>query len=279
MKTILVPTDFSETAKHAAIYAMGIARQIKAEKVILYNTYQTLVTVGADPLVPAIDTISIDNLKKGSEEGLKNLKFILLAYQPEDLVIETLSEFNLLTAGIQGLCERMNIDIIIMGITGGDAIEENLFGSNTIQVAKNVKVPVIIVPKHAPIKPIEKILFLCDFQKVVETTPVQPIIQLLQVTKAAFFVLNIDKDNTHFTPDTPHESLMLHNMFHQYNPQYHFVDGDDFMDTTNAFVKENQVDLIVSIPKRHGLFDTLFKRSHTKMMAFHSMVPLMVVHE
>ncbi|WP_298300775.1 universal stress protein [Hydrotalea sp.] len=279
MKTILIPTDFSETAKHTAIYAMEIARQIKAEKVILYNTYQTIVTVGADPLIPAVDAVSIENLKKGSEEGLQNLKFILLAYQPENVMIKTLSEFNLLTAGIQSVCERMPIDVIIMGITGGDAIEENLFGSNTIQVAKNVTVPVIIVPKYAPLKPIEKILFLCDFEKVVETTPVQPIIRLLDATKAAFHVLNIDKNNSHFTPETPHESLMLHNLFHQYNPQYHFVDGDDFMETANSFVKENNIDLIVSIPKRHGLFETLFKRSHTKMMAFHSIVPLMVVHE
>ncbi len=279
MKTILIPTDFSETAKHTAIYAMEIARQIKAEKVILYNTYQTIVTIGADPLVPAVDAVGIDNLKKGSETGLENFKFILLAYQPENIVVETLSEFNLLTPGIQSVCERMPIDVVMMGITGGDAIEENLFGSNTIQVAKNVTVPVIIVPKEAPVKPIEKVLFLCDFQKVVETTPIQPIIKVLDATKAALHVLNIDKDNSHFTPETPHESLMLHNLLHQYNPQYHFVDGNDFMETANNFVKENKIDLIISIPKRHGLFDTLFKRSHTKMMAFHSIVPLMVVHD
>jgi hypothetical protein len=39
------------------------------------------------------------------------------------------------------------------------------------------------------------------------------------------------------------------------------------------------VDLIITIPKKMGWFDSLFRRSHTKMLAFHSHVPLMVVHE
>ncbi|MGC8749850.1 universal stress protein [Hydrotalea sp.] len=279
MKNILVPTDFSETAKHAAIYAMEVAKQVNAEKVILYNTYQTMVTVGADPLIPAVDTVSIENLEQGSKTGLENLKFVLLAYQSPHVTIETISEFNFLTDGIKGVCEKMNIDLIIMGITGGDAIEENLFGSNTINVAKHVHVPVIIVPKHAPIKPIEKVLFLSDFQQVVETTPAKPILNILDATHAALYVMNIDKDNSHFTADTPHQSLMLHNLLHQYDPEYHFVDSDNFMEATNTFVHQHKIDLLITIPKRRSFFDTIFKRSHTKMMAFHSNVPLMVVHD
>jgi hypothetical protein len=72
---------------------------------------------------------------------------------------------------------------------------------------------------------------------------------------------------------------MLHNLLHQYNPEYHFVDSDNFMEATNTFVHQHKIDLLITIPKRHNFFETIFKRSHTKMMAFHSNVPLMVVHD
>jgi len=279
MKTILVPTDFSETAKNAARCAIELAKQTGVTKIILYNAYQTYVNVGADPMVPALEVLDVESIKKSSEERLQNFKFILLAYKPDNIEFETVSEFNLLTSGIEEVCKRMNIDMVVMGITGGGALDENLFGSNTISVAKHTTVPVIIVPRNAPLTKLDKVLLVCDFKQVVETTPVAPIKKLLDETGAKLFVLNIDHNSREFSPDTPFESLMLDTLFEGYNPEYHFADDPDFMECINDFVAAHQISLIITIPKKHGLFETIFKRSHTKMMAFHSHVPLMVVHE
>jgi hypothetical protein len=51
------------------------------------------------------------------------------------------------------------------------------------------------------------------------------------------------------------------------------------MEATNTFLHQHKIDLLITIPKRRSFFYTIFKRSHTKMMAFHSNVPLMVVHD
>ena len=47
----------------------------------------------------------------------------------------------------------------------------------------------------------------------------------------------------------------------------------------NDFVTEHQINLVITIPKKHGLFDRLFKRSHTKHLAFHTHIPIMCIHE
>jgi nucleotide-binding universal stress UspA family protein len=279
MKTILIPTDFSETSSNAARYAVDLADQLTVEKIILYNVYQAGVNVIADPMIPALGALDLDNIKTASEEGLENFKNELLDYAYKKIDIETISEFTLLTEGIDNLCSKYEIDLIIMGITGGGAIQENFFGSNTINVARHTTVPVIIVPPDAIFKKIDNIIFACDFNKVVESTPVNAMKKILDATQAKLYILHVDDYNKENKTDIKFESLMLDTLLEGYEKEYHFADSPDFTEGINDFAEEKEIDLIITIPKKHGLFDNLFKRSHTKMLAFHSHVPLMVIHE
>jgi nucleotide-binding universal stress UspA family protein len=278
MNTILVPIDFSCTAKNAALYALKLAKQVGSKKILLYNAYQTAMNVVPDPMVPALAVLDIETIREASVNGLNDTKKLLEA-SDADIEIETLSEFNLLTEGVGILCENNEIDLIVMGITGGGELKENFIGSNTISVAKHIHVPVIIVPRNAAFTTIEKVMLVCDFQKVVETTPIGSITKILDETKAKLFVFNVDHNKKTHTPDRPFEALMLDTLFQGYDPQYHFADDPDFTECINEFAEEEKIDLIISIPKKHGIFDSLFKKSHTRMLAFHSHVPLMVIHE
>jgi len=278
MKTILVPTDFSSTAINASEYAIQLGKQLGAEKIILYNVYQIQTAIASDPIIPVVGVFDLENIKSISESGLNNALMELKKSHP-DVDIETLSEFGLLTENIDQTCKDKFVDLIVIGITGGGAIEENLFGSNTITVAKHTSVPVVIVPSKARFTTIQNIALVSDFKKVVESTPVAPIRKILDASKARIFVLNVDHSNREFDSDTPFESLMLDTLLAGYKPEYHFIDDPDFVACINDFVIDRKIDMLITIPKKHGLFDKIFKRSHTKMLAFHTHIPIMVVHE
>jgi nucleotide-binding universal stress UspA family protein len=47
----------------------------------------------------------------------------------------------------------------------------------------------------------------------------------------------------------------------------------------NEFAEKNNIDLLITIPKKHGLFDNLFKHSSTKELITQSHVPVMCVHD
>ena len=277
MNTILVPTDFSEVAKNACTYALQLASQLKSKKIILYNAYQQPVV--ADVNMTPVEFIDFGELRKISEEGLSQFLSAMQPFTNPEIEMDTLSEYTLLTTGINEVCKDNKIDLIVMGVTGGGKLEETLIGSYAVNVAKHAEVPVIIVPPGAQFTPIEEVMLACDFNKVVETTPVEPIKKILDVTKAKLFVLNVDHKSKHFTSETPFESLMLDTLLYGYNPEYSFMDSSDFIEAINKFALEKEVDLIITIPKKHGLFEGLFHRSHTKQLAFHSHVPLMVIHE
>ncbi|SJZ78897.1 universal stress protein [Sediminibacterium ginsengisoli] len=278
MNTILVPTDFSPTAKNAAVYAMQLAADLGVGKIIFYHSYQAPVSI--DPVVPAVQLFDIDSLKEASEEGLRHFMNEMAAAAPGNgIVFDSISEYNMLTDGINDAVERTGAGWVVMGITGGGALEETLIGSNAVNVAKQTPVPVIIVPAGAAYKKITRILLACDFKKVLDTMPVQPIRNLLNDTGAKLMVLHIDSAHRDYNSELAGEIQVLDALLKDYYPEYHFIDHDDFTEGMNAFALEHQADIIITIPKKHGWFEGLFRRSHTRKLAFHTSIPLMVIHE
>jgi len=277
MKTIIVPTDFSETSYNAARYALGLARQMNTARVVLYHAYELIVPI---PDVPtSVPMVNPDELRSASMEGLDKMKRELEVLLPENTILASRAENHLLPANIDQVAKQEEADLIVMGITGGSQLEEILVGSNTIDVVKHTTCPVIIVPGSARFRPIRKIVFACDFRKVVETTPVQPLKKLLNVFKPELHVLNIDHESKHFTSDTPYETLMLDTLLEGYDPQFHFIDHTNVVQGIMDFAEKQEADLILIIPKKHGLFDHIFKRSRTTQLAFHTHVPLLAIHE
>ncbi|HEX8331121.1 MAG TPA: universal stress protein [Segetibacter sp.] len=275
MKTILLPTDYSETAKNAALYAFELAKQIGSTKIILYNAYQAPVAV--DPSLPVMQLLNMDDIQRISEEGMKNFKNELASHADADIHVETLNEFAVLHSNIDDVCEHTRTDLVVMGITGGGGLEEVLIGSNTINVVKHTKVPVLIVPAEAKYKQVKEIVLVCDYKKIDEAIPQKQLKNILEATKAKLFVLNIDHNKDH--ANDLQEAFGLDNALKDYAPEYHHVDKKDFAEAVNEFVANNEVDMIITIPKKYGFFESIFKRSHTKQLAYHTHVPLLCMHD
>lgn len=276
MKNILIPTDFSDTSINACKYALGFAEALQINKIVLFNAFQNPVSV--DPNLPVLQLVDIENMRNLAEQSLEKLKFKLLPFCSADIKFELACSFTTLNNGIDEMIEKHKPSYIIMGITGGSLIEEVLVGSNTVNVAKNSKIPVLIIPPHSVFNKLKRIVLAADFKKVVETTPTNEIKEIVQSTNSKLYVINIDHQKE-ISNEAAFESLMLDTLLYELKPEYHFIDNADFVEGMNQFVLDHQIDLIISIPKKHGLFESLFKRSHTKKMAFHSFVPLICIHE
>jgi nucleotide-binding universal stress UspA family protein len=279
METILLPTDFSPTAKNAALYALKLAEQLGVKKLVLYHSYEIPVTI--DPLVPGIQMLDMESLKQGGEEAVNNLALQLKDFAGS-IQIDTINEYGALADGLDEVGARTNAGLVVMGITGGGILEEKLIGSNALSVAKHTKVPVIIVPSKAAFTRIESVMLASDFDKSDKTIPVEPIRKIVEETKAKLLVFHLeeneDENSVTYSSAPEGESYALYTLLQDLAPEYHFEKDKDFVEAINEFALEKGVDLIITIPKKHGFFDGLFSTSHTKALAFHSHVPLMVVH-
>lgn len=279
MKTILVPVDFSETAYNAAIYAVQLAKQVAANKVVLYHAYELPVVADGGLAIPLM--VSVDDVKRNSTEALHNLlEKLKQQFDYFPFTIETYNSYNAVITGITETAKQLHADLIVMGITGGNAVEEVLVGSNTIDVAKHTKTPVIIIPPKAVFNPVRNVLLSCNLEHIYETTPVDLITRFLDNTKATLQILHVEPDPTvsDFS-GTYFESVSLNTFFEGYEPKYHFIHNTNFVEGVNEFADSNSIDILIVVPQKHGLFDSLLNKSHTKMLAFHSHVPVLIAHE
>jgi len=275
MKTIIVPTDFSPIATNAMNFAADMATNINAS-LLLLHVYQVPVSMTDVPVV----MISTEELKKSSESKLQELKDALTHITSGKIKIYSEARLGDVSDELEDVCKRIQPFAVIMGTHGASGMERILFGSTTLTAIRHLKWPVIVVPPGKEYGTgIKKIGFACDFDKVVETTPIDFIKNMVKEFGAELHVLNVDHDGKHFKPGTPEESLMLHTLLQDLNPNYHFIDHVDIEDGINEFVEKNNIDLLITIPKKHKLLDSLFKQSSTKQLVTQSHVPVMCVHE
>jgi nucleotide-binding universal stress UspA family protein len=272
MKTILIPVDFSDTARNSAQYAAGLAKWLGFEKLVLFNAYNM-------PLATEMSwaVMQVDELKEISEHGLEEFSKTLSAELGDDILIECRSEFGFLTDQLESLALELQPNLIVMGITGGGKLEEALIGSNTVHVVYHTKIPVLIVPPEASWQPVKNIGWACDYKDVMKTTPVETIKKVISLFSANLVVAHNDSDPHSFNPDTLVGNVQISGMFKELDPTFVRVSNDHFAEAMNEFTEEYKIDLLLAVPKKLSWLDSLFHRSHTKMLAFHSHVPLLCV--
>ena len=274
MKTVIVPTDFSSVSNNAMDYAVGLAKQTRSS-LLLFHAYQVPVSMTDVPIV----LISVEELQENAEAKIANVKKSLEQSTAGELKIYTETKLGDTVDELENVCKRIKPFAVVMGTKGATGLERVFFGSTTLTTIKHLSWPVIVVPPDKKYSAIKKIGFACDFREVVETTPAHFIRDFVQEFHAEIHVLNVDFKQAHFKPDTPEQSGLLHTMLEELNPKYDFIEDENIEAGIEKFAEKNNLDLIITIPKKHKLLEGLFRKSHTKDLVFHSHLPIMCVHE
>ncbi len=262
---MLVLTDFSSTALNALGYAVALCQQIKTSKITLYHSY-------AVPPMPV-------NARDSSIEELSRLKNQIQHLVPENTIIDTISDEQLLLKGVIKLIKEAEIGLVIMGIKGKSGLEEVLIGSNTITIAKECPAPLLIVPLEAEYEIIRKVVFACDLKKVSTTTPVNAIKYFIRQLEAKLYILNVNHSQGNYDPDVSGDLAGLQDLWDHEKPLYYHIHSEDISTGIVAFANEYQIQMIITVPRVYGFFDNIFHRSVTKKLAYHTNLPLLLFNE
>lgn len=272
MKTILVATDFSSAAFNGAKYAADMATVINAD-IYLLHVFQLPISYSEVPL-----TVTEGDMMQQAEVAMDDLKEKLLAKTGNKIKIESEVRMGVFYRELKTSCERINPYTVVMGSQGTTATDRLLFGGHTVYAMKHLRWPLITVPVGASFAAIKKIGLTCDFDKVVDTMPVEEIKTLVNDFNAELHILNTGKE-TDFDPDIVFQSGLLQEMLEKVKPNYHFITSENIDEGIMDFAEKNKIDLLIVLPKRHGLFENLVHKSHTKQMVLHSHVPVMALHQ
>lgn len=271
MKTILVATDFSPAAFNAAEYAVEMAGMLHAN-VMLLHVCQMPVTYGEAPAI-----VNEGDMINDAELELMKLKEQLQLKTGSNVEINTDVAVGLFFNELKRVCESISPYIVVMGCQGTSAADHLLLGSHAGYTVRHLWWPLITVPPGSKFGAIKKIGLACDLRNVLETTPVDEIKLLVHDFNAELHILNTGKQND-LDPDMP-ELGALKGMFIGLEPQYHFIINKDIDEGIMEYAINNNIDILLVLPKRHHLLDMLFHKSHTKNLVLHSHVPVMALHQ
>ena len=274
MKLIVVPTDFSPIADNALKYGMDLAAAM-GSSIMIVHVYKIPISYSEVPLV----TISLDEIRKASEDKLAELKHNIETITDGKLIVYTESRLGDVADEVNKLAKTLQPFAIVMGSRGVTGAGRFFLGSNSLAVINKINTPVIIIPPGSVFKSFKKIGLATDFREVVDRTPVIPIRALVNFFNAELHVLNVDYERKHFKPETPQESLNLDMLLSGMNPVYDFIESKDIDDGINSFAERNNLDLIITLPQKHSFLESIFEKSVTRELIHHTHIPLMCIHK
>src|SRR5688572_21773076 len=228
MHRVIIPVDFSDTALNAARFVGKMLAGKKDTLAILYHNYK-------DPQDQEMCT-----------NYLESLKMELL--HKGDLLVECVIEREGdLTENVSRLAQTRTATLIAMGITGRTALGQKLIGSNTLRMVEKSLIPVLIVPSDATFTGINNVAFASDFKDVERTTPIAFIISVLEMFDPKLHIVNVNPEHyISITEACQREKEKLERAFNGYNTEFYFIGMNDFFDAMDAFVKDYNIDLLVT---------------------------------
>jgi len=274
MKTIIIPTDFSDESNNAMRFGADMAKYINAS-ILLLHVYQLPVSISEVPVMMP----SAEDLKKESEAKLAVLRSTLESEMGNEMRVNTEARLGNVVDELEQICQVVQPFAVVMGTHEPGKLERMLFGSTTLSAISHLEVPVLIIPAGVKFKPVHKIGLACDFKDVVPATPEREIRTVVKEFNAELHVLNVDHRNKDLNKPLTEESFQLHNMIADLKPQYHFINKENVEEGLNEFAEQNDIDFLIVMPKKHSILAGLFRKSHSESLAFHAQVPVMAIHE
>lgn len=277
MKSILLPTDFSDNAYNAIQYAMEL---FKNEPCTIYLLHTYIPVIFDTAYLMSMPTAEVmeDVYKESSLKDLSKTKAKIDKDFPENKnTIHLISSFNSLLGGIKDLVEEKNIDLVIMGTQGATGAKEILFGSNTIHVMKDLACPLIAVPNKFKFKGITEILFPTDFGLNYTEKHLFWLKHFSENWKAKINILHVYYYGYDLDAGQDKGKEYLRNAFMSESMEFIRMDNVDVVKAIEKYQEERPTDLLALIHNKRSFFDNLFFKPVIKKLGFHLKTPMLII--
>lgn len=266
MKTIIVPTDFSETAENALNYSIELAQQMGAT-ITLIHVCQSLHSKNhLDEAVLEEKKLKAISLLERHIKTNGNVKFEI-CIQPENVVgkiVETIKE--------------KDAELLVFGISAG-IYDESIVGNNTSDAISNLTIPVLMIPSNAKFKLPSKVVFAADYLELENDKPLTALLNFITFFNSKLYIVNVKAEDEKTSSKNIAVFLNVRRLLKKVPHSVHYIINDNVIDGINDFVAERDAEIVAIIPHKHNFLYRLFRFSTTKKMAYNSFVPLLALPE
>jgi nucleotide-binding universal stress UspA family protein len=281
MKTVLMLTDFSANATHAAKSALMLVEKLDAD-ILLYNTFHDLPVLpaySAGPWVVEEYAFRKDESIAGLNHLAIQLRHILTTltkdeYKPQ---IDYQCGDGPLGHNVSVIIKEKDVAFVVMGGSTNSTLNHFFFGSDTLAVIEHSPCPVLVIPPKSEVKKVKKVTLATAF----ELSDINAITYLVGLGKTFCFELEI----VHVSPFEESENLAKEKAIYSHvdtikqttNVTYQQIRGKDVINRLNRLCKDSGSDMLALVHYRHGFFSNIFNKSTTEKALVNHNIPLMII--
>jgi nucleotide-binding universal stress UspA family protein len=289
MKKILVPTDFSENAANALIYAIQLVKLVNGKLIIFHNADFPLnytgtnifpggdLGMGIDPAYPA-GVLNNPELEHIQQERINQLATRVRQDTGNTIPVKTFYKYGSFTDNLSEVIREEQADLVVMGTHGASTFLDRLVGTNTASVIKNSPVPVLAIPAEARFKPIKHIAYAVDLESDEDIF----LDQLITFAKPFGAIITLVHIKTENQPDKITDRMLLKELRTRYPGQYLQMterQGKTVAQGLEEFIIESGSDLLAIGIHKHGFFHSVFHSTVPEQLVFHNTVPVVALPE
>ncbi|MXV16736.1 universal stress protein [Hufsiella ginkgonis] len=283
MKTILVLTDFSERAEHAAAYAWQLAARAGA-KLVFYHSFYVPHTLSADS---GLYPVYYDEITQFKNESLDKLNALAanLAWQYHPVADNSRPEYECrngmgsLDTVLPGLLQSYRPWLIVMGNKrADDHLTHLVMGSDSNEVIGNADCPVMLVPECADFHELKRIEFALAAFCPQEIKGLAFTAGIAKLFDAGIVITHVspEANEGEDVHDFVEEMASLVRDISYENVSFNDIREDNIPRALAGHAQVAQLEMIAVVHKRYPFLRKIFHKSVTKELMKHHTVPLLV---
>lgn len=279
MKNILLPTDFSENAWNAIIYAITLYKD-EACNFYFLHAYDVNDYHDSSKLTPIPAKEALKKALDLANHDLQRLMEILkITYHNPLHVFHSLAENKSLIAAITSEINSKEYECIVIGTQGSTGAYKTLYGSNTIAIMEQIKnCPILAIPSHVAFSGLSEIVLVNGYKNSQKKNDLKYLIKLANETNASIRMLYIDEGSGLSENQKKNKSLLdahLENVPHSFHSLAHVSVPVGIY----CFTESRGSDMIAFINKKHSFFENLLFTHLYRDVGKYALIPVLVLHK
>lgn len=280
METILCPTDFSASSENAVRYADELASRMNTRLVLFHNIAtpqaQELVPGGSPPAAANWQDRALEEEKRVKLEALK--KALENSAWEQPIPYETILRHGVLRDTVTQAAQELKADLLVIGNEGTEGLKEVFIGSVAEGLIDKVPCPVLIIPPHVTFKPLHKIVFATDLRG-------EPFADMRWVLKVAalfdteiLFVHVMRHASESYQAYAENELHRIYKDLPYPKATFYKEQNPSIEEGISQFCRRHKADMLVIGYHPRSFWQHLFTDNYSQEMAYHTYLPLLVVH-
>ncbi len=272
---MLVPIDFSKCSKNALKIAIDIAKKSRA-KLHLVNAVHMHTPYPDFEGGSMMDAI-IEDYESQVKDSFAELEseFIELKEIPH----ESDRYVTYFTDAIHVEIDSKDIDLVIMGTRSDHDSIDFLIGTNSWDIVARSNVPVLVIPENFTEFNPNKIAFASDFMKVNDEAKYKILSWLAGLYNSEVLVFHVSEEPIELTAQQEKQMNIIQEKLKNVNSSVRTCLADSLVEGVLDFVEQHEIDILAMMPRKHNLFERIFKKSTSKSFVINPVMPILTFHD